>query len=282
MEKLSALFTTICDRFTGAAWFPNIQWPFWTFLFLIAMGGVYNACFKKNTLFCQGITGALKLAVVYMIAVGMYVMFPAHMSSVSELPFLSIGERTLTMVNPLGLTDRLFTAFPEVLVRLYALLFLINTAGHFDYGGKNFLPWLGSQVLSCSIPLVMYNLIFGALMRYWPFSRLWLYRAAACFFLIPLCLLMLAKLYFVIMKKSGNPTYAKAMQFFTAQSFGALFSISLFSLLAVLVFLTIVSLFGASRVTLAGFSWTSYVLILVMTIVTLFIYSMYYTERKPA
>ena len=74
MEKLSALFTTICDRFTGAAWFPNIQWPFWTFLFLIAMGGVYNACFKKNTLFCQGITGALKLAVVYMIAVGMYVM----------------------------------------------------------------------------------------------------------------------------------------------------------------------------------------------------------------
>lgn len=282
MEKLSALFTAICDRFTGAAWFPNVQWPFWTFLFLIAMGGVYNACFKKNTLFCQGITGALKLAVIYMIAVGLHVMFPAHMTSVSELPFLSIGERTLTMVNPLGLTDRLFTTFPEVLVRMYALLFLINAAGHFDYGGKNFIPWLGSQLLSCSIPLIFYNLIFGALVRYWPFNRLWLFRATACFFLAPLTVLMLAKLFFIVTKKSGNPTYSRAMQFFTAQSFGALFSISLFSLLAVFVFLVIVGLCGTSRVALSGFSWTSYLLILAMAVGTLFVYSMYYTERKPA
>lgn len=282
MEKLSALFNAICDQFTRAAWFQYVQWPFWTFLFLIALGGVYNACFKKNTLFCRGITGALKLTVIYLVGVGLYVLFPSHMSTVSQLPFLSLTEKTLTLVNPLGLVDRLFTALPEVLVRLYFLLFLINTTGFFDYGGKNFLPWLGSQFLSCSIAMILYELITRPIVRYWPFSHVWLYLFIAGCLLTPLIILTVMKLFFVVAKKAGNPTYSTVMQFFTAQSFGSLFSVTLFSTLAVLAFLVIVSLCGCSRMSLTRFNWTAYTIILFMSTATLFIYSMFYTERKPA
>ena len=141
MEVLSALFSAIWSRFTGAAWFEYVRWPFWTFLVLIAIGGVYQAKFGKNTLVCRGITGALKLALIYMVIVGLYIIFPSYMSRVSQYPFLSMTETTMTLVNPLGLFDRWKTTLPEVMVRLYFLLFLINTAGSFDYSGKGTVSW---------------------------------------------------------------------------------------------------------------------------------------------
>ena len=89
MDVLSALFSAIWGQFAGAAWFQYLKWPFWTCLILIAVGGVYTARNKKNTLFCRGITGSLKLALIYLVIVGLYIIFPSYMSQVSQYPFLS-------------------------------------------------------------------------------------------------------------------------------------------------------------------------------------------------
>lgn len=283
METLSALFSTMWGHFTGAAWFQYVQWPFWTFLFLIALGGVYNARFKKNTLFCRGITGGLKLALIYLCCFGLYRIIPEHMANVSQFPFLSISSTTLTLVNPLGLLDRLFTELPGVLVRLYFLLFLINAIGALDYCGKNFLSWLGSQILTCSASVLLYELLTSTATRIWlkVFDDThWLYLSAAILLLIPLTVLMSMKLFFIVFRKAGNPTYSTIMQFLTARKFGSLFSVSFFSLLAVLIFLVFISLLGHSRMALANFNLVAYTLIVAMCIGTLFVFSLYYTERK--
>ena len=103
MEVLSALFNAISDRLTGSAWFHYVQWPFWVFVILIALGGVYTACFQKNTLFCRGVTGALKLTLVYLCYYGIYRLAPNALDFVEEFPFLNITKDTLTLVNPLPL-----------------------------------------------------------------------------------------------------------------------------------------------------------------------------------
>lgn len=283
MEVLSALFSAIWSRFTGAAWFEYVQWPFWTFLVLIAIGGVYQAKFGKNTLVCRGITGALKLALIYMVIVGLYIIFPSYMSRVSQYPFLSMTETTMTLVNPLGLFDRWKTTLPEVMVRLYFLLFFINGAGSFDYSGKGIVSWIGSQLLSCSIAVGFYEAVSYAVLRVWrsilPVN--WLFLGVAGLLLIPCLLLLLMKLFFILFRKGGNAFYSDVMQFLTSQKFGSLFSVSLFSMVAVLIFLVVVNSFGISRMAVADFSRPAYLIIMLMCTATLLVFSLFYTERKP-
>lgn len=283
MDTLSELFSGIWERLAGAAWFQHVQWPFWAFLILIAVGGVYNARFQKNTLFCRGLTGALKLALIYLCSFGLYLIMPEHMSTVSQLPFLHFSESAATLVNPLGLLDRPFGAIAEALVRLYLLLFLINTCGSFDYYGKNPLSWLGSQVLSCGIAWVAYELVSSGvtivLAKMHVRTPLY-YTIVAILLLAPLFILLLMKLYFIVFRKGGNPTYGVVMKFLTTQKFGVLFSVSFFSILSVFIFLVVANFYGIGRIALSKLSIPAYVLILAMCLVTLYVFSLYYTERK--
>lgn len=283
MDTLSELFSGLWERLDGTAWYQHVQWPFWTFLILIAVGGVYNARFQKNTLFCRGITGALKLSLIYLCSFGLYLIMPGHMSTVSQLPFLHFSGSSATLVNPLGLLDRPFGAIAETLVRLYLLLFLINACGSFDYYGRNPLSWLGSQVLSCGIAWVAYELVsFGVaivLAKLHVKAPLF-YTIIAVLLLVVLFILLLMKLYFIVFRKSGNPAYGKVMKFLTAQKFGALFSVTFFSILSVLIFLVVVNLYGIGRIALSKLSIPAYVLILTMCLATLYVFSLYYTERK--
>lgn len=280
MENLTALFTAICDRFTGAAWFQYVQWPFWTFLFLIALGGVYNARFQKNTLFCRSLVGALKLTMIYLVAVGLHVAFPKYMATVSQLPFLSISEETITLVNPLGLLDRIFTALPQVFVRLYFLLFLVNATGSFDYSGRNLIPWLFSQFASCAAAILIYEAISLLTIRLWRLPPSWFYNIIAILLLLVATVMITCKLFFIVTKKSGNHAYSVTLQFLTGR-FGSLFTISFFSLLMVTLFLILVNSFGNGRMLLANFNRMAYFLICAMCTLTLCVFSLFYTERQP-
>lgn len=281
MDVLSALFSAIWGQFAGAAWFQYLKWPFWTCLILIAVGGVYTARNKKNTLFCRGITGSLKLALIYLVIVGLYIIFPSYMSQVSQYPFLSMSDTTMTLVNPMGLFDRWNTTLPEVMVRLYFLLFLINTTGSFDYSGKGTLSWLGSQLLSCSIAVGLYEIISFAVLRVWrsvlPVN--WLFLGVAVLLLIPAVVLLTMKLCFILFRKGGNTFYTEVMQFLTAKKFGSLFSVSFFSVLVVLFFLIVLNAFDFSSMAISNFNRMSYLMMILMCTGTLYVYSLFYTER---
>lgn len=283
MDTLSALFSAMWQYLTGASWFQAIQWPFWACLFLLAFGGVYTARIRKNTLFCRGITGALKLTMIYLVIVLLYKLAPGYMCSVSEYPFLSMSESALTLVNPLKLFDRSYGAIAEVYVRLYFLLFLVNVCGSFDYNGKNPLSWAGSQGLSCLIAVVVYEMCSYVLALV--FDKLSMgtglfFTVVAIILLLPMCILLLMKICFIVFRKAGNPTYASVMQFLTTQKFGCLFSVTLFSSVSFLAVLIAANAWDIGHIRLSAFSWMAYVLIFVMTTLTLYVFSQYYTERK--
>lgn len=275
------LFTAIGDLFTGSSWFHHVIWPFWMLLSIIAIGGVYTARFQRNTLFCRGMQGALKLALIYMVVILGYVLIPSYMFTVSQFPFMSVTEETLTLVNPLGLVERWKTALPEVSVRLYFLLFLINAVGTFDYNGKNPLVWLGLQVVSCAVPVGIFEAISAFVIDLWPLPDSWLHNSLAILLVSVALTMLLLKLFFLVTKKTGNHTYSMAYQFFTTQRIGSLFTTSFLSFLIVLVFLVIVNLFHMSRMALANFNQTAFFLIGFMCMIALAIYNMLFTERKP-
>lgn len=282
MDTLSALFSGLWDRLNGAAWFQSVQWPFWAFLILIAIGGVYTARIRKNTLFCRGITGALKLALIYLVVVCLYKLIPSYMTTVSQYPFLSMSESALTLVNPLKIFDRPLGTIAELFVRLYFLLFLVNTCGSFDYSGKNPLSWAGSQLLSCSIAVGLYELItltVAKILTKMHFSSGIYHIVIAVLLLAPLALMLLMKLYFVVFRKAGNQVYGGLTKFLTGMKFGTLFSVTFFSELCVLVVLTMVNIGGLGRLPLSGFSWVVWLLIGAMCTGTLYVFSLYYTER---
>lgn len=282
MDTLSALFSGLWDRLAGAAWFQYVQWPFWAFLILIAIGGVYTARIGKNTLFCRGLTGMLKLTLIYLVIVGLYRVIPSYMSTVSQYPFLSMSESTLTLINPLKLFDRPLGAIAELLVRLYFLLFLVNTCGSFDYSGKNALSWAGSQLLSCSIAVGVYELVTvfatKVLTRLSIPSGLF-HIIIAVILLSPLCLLIIMKLCFIVFRKGGNTFYGGLTKFLTGMKFGSLFSVTFFSEVCGLILLVMANLWGLGRVALADFSWIAHFLIALMCTGTLYVFSLYYTER---
>lgn len=282
MDTLSALFSGLWSRLTGAPWFQSVQWPFWAFLITIAIGGVYTARIRKNTLFCRGVTGALKLTLIYLVIVSLYRMIPGYMSTVSQYPFLSMSESTLTLINPLKLFDRPAGAIAELFVRLYFLLFLINTCGSFDYSGKNALSWAGSQLLSCTIAVFLYELISGTITKVLMKLHIpsgFYYLGIAGLLLVPAAILLIMKLCFIVFRKSGNNVYGFCMRFLTGMKFGTLFSVSFFSVLCTVLVLVLANSWGLGRMSIANFSWASFLMIAAMCTGTLYVFSLYYTER---
>lgn len=283
MDTLFALFSSFWRYLTGASWFQAVQWPFWVCVILLAFGGIYTARFQKNTLFCRGITGALKLTIIYLVLVLVYKLAPVFMSDVSEYPFLSSSESALTLINPLRLFDRNLGEVAEAFVRLYFLLFLVNIGGSFDYHGTNIASWLGSQIVSCGLAAFVYyycTYYFSYFLGKLTENTDPMYIVLAICLILPMCILMVMKIYFIVFRKSGHPTYAKVMQFLTAHKFGCLFSITHFSSLTLLAMLTTANSWGLGRIRLRNFHGFAYLLILLMCSATLYVFSQYYTERK--
>ena len=287
MNFLTCPINTIGDWLTKAAWFQIVKWPFWFFLVLIAFGGVYTAIFKKSTLLCRGITGALKLAMIYMFCIGVYHVFPACMKFATQLPLVSLAEETLTLTNPKDLLSHPFSDFPRNLVPLFGLLLCINLGAHLDYGGRNKLPWFGCQILTCTVSVILYRLL--AKVIDFPLSILTdkfagitnlFYLSIAILLLVPLAVLLTMKYMCIVFRKAGNPTYTKIMQFLCSQHFGSVPFVTFFSELVILIVLAVLHAGEMAVVPMASFNPIAYILIMAMCGGTLLVYSMYFTEHK--
>lgn len=276
MDKLMSMLTTIGDILNASSWFQLVKWPFWTLVVILAVCGVYTARFGKKKLMCLGVQGALKLALIYMVAAAGYIWAPSIMANLSQLPFFSASEEALTLVNPLGLLDRWDTALPRVVVRLYFLLFFINAVSVFDYNPPNFLSWFFFQLLSGTISVVLYAALSSAIIRFWPGSLTLFYNALAILITLCFCLLLALKFYFTFIATNGNATFQSVHMFLTEQKFGMQFTVSAISFVFVVVYLVIAAIAGENRVELDSFNTIAFLLNGIMCTATLYIFSRYY------
>lgn len=272
-----SLFTTIGEILNASSWYQLVKWPFWTLVIILAICGVYTARFGKRQLLCLGFQGALKLAIIYMIAAAGYIWAPSLMANLSQLPFFSVSEEALSLVNPLGLLERWDTALPRVLVRLYFLLFFINAASVFDYTNTpNFVGWLFFQLLFGGIAVVFYAALSSMVVRHWPGGPDMFCKMMAIILIAVFGLLLVFKFVFTFIIKNDSNAFQTVYMFLTTQKFGQQFTVTMLSFLIVLVYLVIASMNGHSRLELGSVNPVAFLVNGTMCVLTLYVFNRYY------
>lgn len=276
LDTLTSLFTKFCDFLNGTSWFQLVQWPFWCLVIILALGGVYTARFGKRKLLTLGIQGALKLAILYMVATAGYVWAPSVMAKLSHLPFLTVSDEALTLLNPVGLLFKLSNSLPQMVVRLYFLLFFINAVSVFDYNPPNFISWFFFQLLFGGFALLIYAAVSFFIVKFWPGSNDLLYISLMILLLVVFTLILVFKFVFTFVVTGGNATFQSVYTFLTNQKFGLLFSVTAISFMIVVVYLVAAGLFGHARLELGSFNTIAYLLNGLMCTLTLYVFCRYY------
>lgn len=270
------MFTRAGEFLNGTSWFQLIQWPFWCLVFVLAVCGVYTARFGKRKLMTLGFQGAMKLAILYMVAAAGYVWAPSLMENLSHLPFFTVSEEAMTLMNPLEVLFKSPETLPRTVVRLYFLLFFINAISVFDYNPPNFISWFFFQILSGTVAVVFYAAISSTFVRFWPASKDAFYFVLMLLILVVFLLILVLKFFFTFIIKGGNATFQAVYMFLTGQKFGLLFTVTALSFVIVVVYLVIASLFGHARVPFGSFNTTAYLINGLMCTLTLYVFSRYY------
>lgn len=277
MNEFTTLITAIGDFFTGSDWFQMVKWPFWVLLFTVAAGGVYCARFGKKTLLNLGVSGILNLLVIYLTAAIAYIHFPPLRAMFSELPFLSVTDQAVSLVDPFSLD---LSVLAPVLLRLMILLFLVNMADSFGAGGKTMLSWLFFQCVTAGIALLAYTIITAGLSLILP-SVLNRYAIIPVVIVVAIGLLMLcAKFIFTVVVSGGNPYFSAVYKFFTVNKGGSLFTVSALSFLFSLLLLSVLHMTGNTTLVYSAANTTGLGIILVLLLVALYIFGMFYNDRK--
>lgn len=279
MNEISTLFTAIGNFFTGSDWFGAVKWPFWILLFTVAAGGVYCARFGKKTLLNLGISGTLNLIVIYLFSVIGYCLFPPLQAMFSQLPFLTITDHALALVNPFVMSiDRM----APLLLRLMLLVILINTADTFCGGGKSLLTWLLAQCVSIGVALLLYTIITAGISLIIP-DLLGRFAIVPVVLLTAVGVLMLcAKFVFMVVLSGENAYFSAIYKFFTVNKGGSLFTVSALSYLLSQAVLIGMHVTGCTSLSNAWNNPTALWIILAMMLVVLYIFAMFYNDRKKA
>lgn len=276
MNEITTLFTAIGDFFTKSAWYTMVKWPFWTLLFTVAAGGVYCARFGKKTLLNQGISSTLCMISVYLGAALLCVHIPSLWDNI-HLPFLTLSDKTATVVNPL--TIKLADVSPSLL-KLMMLVFLINTADSFGGGGKSIFTWIMTEALAMVIALLLYmvmvagiDLLLPKLLNKYSIVPVVLILAAAL-------VIIFAKLLFTKVITKENKYYTSMNKFFTTNRMGTLLTTSAMSFLFSGMLLLVLHVRGQNVVTFASANKAGLWIIMAMVLLVQFIFEMYYQDRK--
>ncbi len=279
MNEISTLFTDIGSFFTGADWFTMVKWPFWVLLSTVAAGGVYCARFGKKTLLNQSISGVLNLIVIYLTASMCCIHFPPLRSMFSELPFLSVTDQSVSLVDPFTLN---LGVLAPVLLRLMILILLVNLSDSFGMGGKTLLSWLFSQFVTVAIGLLIYTIVTAGLSLVLP-AVLKRYAIIPVAAVVVIGVLMLcAKFIFTVVVSGGNPYFSAVYKFFTVNRGGSLFTTSALSFLLSALVLAVMRLTGNTTLIYSQANTTGLWIILLLLLVALYIFGMFYNGRKKS
>ena len=278
MDEIKTVLSEIGSAFTGAAWYPMVKWPFWVLLFTVAAGGVYCARFGKKTLLCRSISGTLNLCGIYQAAFILYTLWPTTRKLPFTLPFLSVTEESVTLMN--ALTMDLATLAP-MLLQLMILQLLVDFVEHLNPGGKTFFPgWVFSQIVTVLISLSAYLVGTAGFCFLLPcvsgkFAIIPVVIAAAVF-----PLMLCGKLIFTVVLESGNPQFKKPYDFFTTNKIGSLLTVSALSFLLTSGVFIVLFTTGHSKLTFASTNLFGMVIVLGLVELAEFIFSMYYCGKK--
>ena len=277
MNEITTLFTAIGDFFTQSDWFSMVKWPFWILLSTVAVGGIYCARFGKKTLLNLGIGGTLNLLAIYLGTAIAYIYIVPLRDMFSELPFLSVSDEGVSLVDPFTMN---LAGLAPLLLRLMILTFLVNTADSFRTGGKTMFSWLFSQLVTVLIALVLYAIFTAGISLILP-------EALNRFAIIPVVLIVAAgililcgKFIFTVFISGGNPYFSSVYKFFTVNKGGSLFTISSVSFLLSLAVLSVLHIAGCTSLNYATANTTGLWIILAMLLAGLYIFCMYYSDRK--
>lgn len=274
MEKLLSFFTGISDFLNKTSWFPLIKWPFWTLLVIVAFCGVYTARFGKKKLITLAFQCCMRLTLLYMLAAFVHYFKPG---SFPELPFLSVTEKSLTLVHPLSLLGKWDFSLVYSIMRLYLLLFFINAAGSLlDYNPANPLSCIGFQALYCGIGYLAYRLLFFLLGLLCDGYANFILLFMAIFLTVVYALILILKFYFTFVVKGGNNTFQNVYRFLTENAFGKLFTISILAFLLLNGYLVIATLFGHSVLMFESFNKLAYFINCIFCCFTMYIFCRYF------
>ena len=277
LNEITNLFTAIGDFFTKADWYTMVKWPFWIFLCTVAAGGVYCASFGKKTLVNQGVSGVLNLLLIYLTATVGYIYFPPLRTMFSGLPFVSVNEQSLTLLDPFVMK---LDVLSPVLLRLMLLTLLVNLADSFGAGGKTLVTWFFSQLISIAVGLLLYYIVTAGLSLIFPrlLNRYAIIPVAIC--VVIGVLMLCAKFIFTVLITGGNPYFSAVYKFFTVNKGGSLFTTSAISFLTAMVVLIAMHMTGNSTIEFSGINTRGLWIIVFMLLTVLYIFGMFYNDKK--
>ncbi len=277
MKDILTIFTAIGDYFTKSDWSAMVKWPFWILLFTVAAGGVYCARFGKKTLLNQGFTGMLNLVVTYMAATIAYIRWPLTRDWFEELPFLSVTEEFVSLLDPFKLEPGVLA---PLLLRLMLLVLVVNGIDALTAGGKTKLSWVFLQAVTTAFSLAVYSTTIFVLTIILPAC---LNRCAIVLVILAAVigvLMLFAKLIFTILNTGGNPYFSAVYKFFTVNKFGSLLTTSALTLVLSMIILIVMQLTKTATLLYTTVNTDGLCVILLMLLVTFYIFSMVYNDKK--
>lgn len=279
MNEITTLFTAIGDFFTGSDWYSMVKWPFWILLLTVAFGGVYCAAFGKNTLMNQGISTTLNLLVIYLFGFICCALWTPPRAWVKELPFLSVTDQGVSLIDPLSLG--LAGVAPQLL-KLMILVFMISAAESFRSIGKTIITWSFFEGIILVAALAGYAIVSAGISFIVP-GLMRRYAIIPVVLFIVVCVSMLcAKFIFTVVIDGGSPRFSSIYRFFTVNRGGSLFTVSAISFLLSLTVLFVMQAMKTVSLTYAGVNYTGLGIILVLILVTLFIFGNFFHAKKKS
>lgn len=279
MNDIKTLFTNIGNAFTQANWFAMVQWPFWILLATIAASGIHCARFGKKTLLNQAVSSTISLTAIYLTAMILCINGPFLQKFLSALPYLSITDEAVSLTAPFSLGLNMIG--PQLL-RLMILTLSISCADMLFVGGKTFISWFFSQILSSFFALVFYAVAIAGLTAILP-GLMGRYAAIPVIIVAVLGILMFClKFVFTSVITGGNPYFGTIYKFFTVKWGGVVITVSFFCFLLSFVMLYVLHFTGCATVRYADANLTGMLIILAMILATLSIFAMVFIDRKKS
>lgn len=276
MKELTTLIPALGGLFSSDAWLNVCNWTFWFLLFVIAAGGLIYALLGKGSLINRSICGTVNMAVIYLAVIGLYYLIPGLRATPTEFPFMAISQDSLTLVDPFTLE---FKAIVPVLTRFMILIFLVHCTAPLCQSSTSVLTWFFCQLASGGFSWLVYMVLCKGLRALSPsLLNKWSIIPLALFWGL-FVLYWIAKVV-VLVLMPGNRYFTAVHTFLTANPLGSIFTKTAMTTFCSAAFIWGLGRLNFNRIVFANFDLFSFMLISLMFAVTLYIFSMIFSDRK--
>lgn len=278
MKEITTLIPALGDLINGADWLKLVNWAFWFLLVVVAAGGIFCALFGKKSLINRGISGMLSITMLYLTAIMLLVFFPTLRDTISELPFLSVGEKQIVLQDPANM-DFLKVLCPKLL-RFFILALTVNLMEAVWPNGEGFLSWLIWRIVSMISALAINWVICAGIEYIYP-------PLLGKFAFIPLLLVfgvavlvLVAKVIFTVLITTANPYFGAVYGFFTVNQLGNLFTKTVLTTLLSWSLLLWLNKMNLASLPYSTFELAAFFPICLMFLACLYVFAKIFNDKK--